>query len=164
MKLWQRLLFTILNFFILGAIFLRPDFSTPVSVPSLILNWFVRLLVAIGFTAISFLLSHILKAGTAESYQLIDRAIPDSDPGLGNDETASFEEVPPRNSRSRLWSPPNLIFIAVCVAIVSTQVHFEILCKIMFLAIAVFLWMPNPWQGSANQPEKYEIAPRRLPR
>ncbi len=164
MKLSLRLSINVLNFLILGAIIVRPDFSSPVSISRLILNWLVRLLIAIGFSLSSLLLSHVLKSSEPDNYQLINRISPDSDLGSGSEEADSFEQIPPRKTWSSLWSPRNLIFIACCIAVLSMVFHLASLCKIMFIAIAVFLWMPNPWQASADQPEIYEIAPRRISR
>jgi hypothetical protein len=164
MKLSLRLIINVLNFLILGAIFVRPDFSLPISVSRLILNWLVRLLIAVGFSVASLLLSHVLKSSEVDSYQLIDRVNPDSNLGSGYAETDSFKQIPPRKSWSSLWSPRNLIFIVYCFAVLSLVFHLVILCKIIFVAVAVFLWMPNPWQASADQPEIYEIAPRRVSR
>jgi hypothetical protein len=160
MKFWLRLSIGVLYFLFLGAIIVRPDFSSSDSAFPQILNWAIRLLVAIGFTAVSLLLIHVLKAETAERYQLIDGADRDRELNLSDAQPTPFEEIPPQKSTSSLWSPSNLILFLYCVALLSLVVHSAILCEILWIPMVVFLWMPNPWQGSANQPDKYEITPR----
>jgi hypothetical protein len=161
MKVSLRLTIAVLNFLILGAIFVPPDFSSG-SNSRLILNWFVRLLIAIGFCVASRLLSHVLNSSVADSYHLVYRGDLGSEPSRPCEEEVPFEQNLPRKSWSRVWSPRNLIFFAYCVALLSFVLHSAVLCEIIFAAVVVFLWIPNPWQSSADQPEVYEIAPRRL--
>jgi hypothetical protein len=158
MKLWQRMLFLVLYNLMLGAIFVRPDFPSPVSVSPLIINWLVRILVATGFAVVSVLIAHGLKADVAESYQLVDRGHLSSDPGPIFDEETSFEQSASPKRLSGPWSPKTFLLAAVCVYLLAEQLHW--VCKVAFILIAVFLWMPNPWQASANLPETYEIVPR----
>jgi len=164
MKSWLRRPIGVLYFLFVGALIVPLDFSSSSSVFNPVLNLAIRLLVAIGFTAFFVLLAHVLRAGTAESYRLTDQPTSTVNENPGDEEAANFEETPSKKTWSSLWSPSNVILALYCVAMLSLVVHSAILCEILWPAIAIFLWMPNPWQGSANQPEKYEILPRRNPR
>jgi hypothetical protein len=159
MKLLQRLLFLFLFNLVLGAIFVPPDFSSSVSASHLIFNWLERLLIATGFAAVSLLISRGIEGDAAESYRLIDRGYLSPDPGPTFDEHVSFEQTAPSKSLSEPWSPKTYLLAGAGVMLVAEELHWG--CEMALILIAVFLWMPNPWQGSANQPETYEIVPRR---
>jgi hypothetical protein len=159
MKHWLGFLVAVVYNLIFGAIFVTPDFSSPV--PRLVLHWLVRLLVAVGFAVVYRILAKVREDTSAEHYSLIEREGPKVEPEPAAYEVAFPEdEAPPPAPRWKL-TPATLVFAGVWFLVVAAVLHLEILCKVAFVLIGVFLWMPNPWQASADQPELYVIAPRR---